>query len=55
MRFGGISTVSPVFPEVYIFWYKQMSLVILFVLVLPFHSALLELTKLDLGYIPVVI
>ena len=33
--FNGTSTVSQCFQQWYLFWYKQMSLVMLFVLILP--------------------
>ena len=47
---NGISTVSKCSQQWYIFRYKQMSQVMLFVLILPYHSEWLELTKLDLDH-----
>ena len=50
VRFNGISAVSQCSQRKYLFWYKQMSLVILFVLILPHHSTLLEVTKFYLDH-----
>ena len=44
------SSVSRCSQQWYLLWYKQVSLVMLFVLLLPYHRTRLELTKFSLDH-----